>query len=84
MAGREPGIDEQQATLIDLDGTAPLIASLSECLRHFAALTAKAKADARILLTRPIPRRDRPTRTWILDPIDMEEMLSALPKGSSH
>lgn len=76
--------EDQQATLIDLDGTAPLIAPLNECVRHFAALTARAKADARVLLTRPVPRKDRPTRTWILNPDDLEELARALPGRSVH
>lgn len=63
---------DQQATLIDLDGTTPLIAPLADCIRHFAALKASAKVDHRILLTRPVPRTNRPTRTWILDPDDIE------------
>lgn len=69
-----PIAPDQQATLIDLDGTAPVIAPLSECVRHFAALKASAKLDHRILLTQPVPRKDRPTRTWILNPEDIEAL----------
>ena len=76
--------DDQQATLIDLDGTAPMVGPLSECVRHFAALTAKAKQDARVLLTKPVPRKDRPTRTWILNPGDLEEMARTLSGRSVH
>lgn len=76
--------EDQQATLIDLDGTAPLIAPLSECVRHFAALTVKAKQDARVLLTKPTPRKDRPTRTWILNPDDLEELARTLPDRRVH
>jgi hypothetical protein len=64
----------QSATLIDLDGTTPLIAPLSDCIQHFKALKASAKADHRILLTQPVPRKDRPTRTWILNPDDIEAL----------
>lgn len=67
---------DQQATLIDLDGTAPLIATLSECVRHFEALRASAKADHRILLTQPVPRKDRPTRTWLLNPDDIAALIA--------
>lgn len=67
---------DQQATLIDLDGTAPLIAPLAECVRHFAALKASAKADHRILLTRPVPRKHRPTRTWLLNSEDIEALVA--------
>ncbi len=65
---------EQQATLIDLDGTTPLIATLGECVRHFAVLKATAKLDARILLTKPVARAGRRTRTWILNPDEIEEL----------
>jgi hypothetical protein len=65
---------DQAATLIDLDGTAPLIADLRECIRHFAALKPSAKEEHRILLTQPTPRKDRPTRTWILNPADIEAL----------
>lgn len=70
---------DQQATLIDLDGTTPLIAPLVDCVRHFAALKATAKAEHRILLTRPVPRRDRATRTWILNPEDIAALIETLP-----
>lgn len=68
MADAKPVNWDQPATLIDLDGTAPFMGPLSECVRHFAAFTAQAKADARILLTEPMPRLTRRTRTWLLDP----------------
>lgn len=68
---------DQQATLIDLDGTAPLTSTLEECVKHFAALKSTAKADHRILLSKPIPRKNRPTRTWILNPDDIEELAAS-------
>jgi hypothetical protein len=71
MTGEKPSVQiawDQPATLIDLDGTAPFIGSLDDCVRHFAAFTAAAKADARILLTQPMPRATRRTRTWLLGP----------------
>ena len=77
-------IGDQQATLIDLDGTAPMIGPLTECVRHFAMLNAKAKQDARVLLTKPVPRKDRPTRTWVLGPSDLEELVQSLPARSVH
>jgi hypothetical protein len=72
---------DQQATLLDLDGTTPLIAPLAECIRHFMALKASVKADHRILLTQPTPRRDRPTRTWILNPADIEALAPEVTQG---
>lgn len=73
----KPDLD-QPATLIDLDGTAPLVAPLRECIRHFAALTPLARAEHRILLTQPTPRKDRPTRTWLLNPVDIEALEGAV------
>jgi hypothetical protein len=63
---------DQPATLIDLDGTAPLVSSLQECVRHYRALKATAKEDARILLTAPVARANRRTRTWLLKPDEIE------------
>lgn len=71
----------QSATLIDLDGTAPLIATLDECVRHFAALNAAAKADARILLTQPVPRLTRRTRTWLIGPDEIAALGPPPAKG---
>ncbi len=69
---------DQPATLIDLDGTTPLIATIRDCLLHFAAFTDQAKAQARILLTRPVHREGRRTRTWILDPHEIEALVERL------
>lgn len=73
-----------QATLIDLDGTAPLIAPLRECVRHFNALNSAAKADARILLTQPVPRKDRKTRTWLLGPDEIQEMARQIAQDDAQ
>ncbi len=75
MRNSPPPSWDQPATLIDLDGTAPLIANLRDCVRHFAALKPSAKEDPRILLTQPTPRKDRPTRTSILNPGDIEGLV---------
>lgn len=69
---------EEQATLIDLDGTAPMIGTLRDCARHFLALNAAAKADARILLTQPVARAGRRTRTWVLNPGEIEELAARI------
>lgn len=70
---------DQAATLIDLDGTAPLVATVQDCVRHFAAFTPSAKADARILLTQPVARAGRRTRTWVLNPDEIESLAKRLP-----
>lgn len=69
---------EETATLIDLDGKAPFIGAVRDCVRHFAALKPEAKAGARILLTRPVPRAGRKTRTWILVPDEIEALVARL------
>jgi hypothetical protein len=74
---------DQPATLIDLDGTAPLISTLKECTRHFRMLTPAAKADARVLLTQPVARAGRRTRTWLLNPDEIEALaIRAAQEGS--
>ena len=70
-----------QATLIDLDGTAPLIGTLRDCARHFEALNAAAKADVRVLLTQPVARVGRKTRTWVLNPDEIEDLADQLMAG---
>jgi hypothetical protein len=69
---------DQPATLIDLDGTAPVIATIRECVMHFALFTPLAKAQARVLLTKPVHREGRKTRTWILEPDEMEKLAERL------
>lgn len=72
---------DEPATLIDLDGTAPFIGKLSDCVRHFAAFKATAKADARILLTRPVAREGRKTRVWVLNPAEIEGLAARMRAG---
>jgi hypothetical protein len=74
---------EQPATLIDLAGKAPLISSIGECVRHFAALKSVHQAEARILLTYPVARAGQKTRTWLLEPAEIEGLLDQLRAESS-
>jgi hypothetical protein len=69
---------DQPATLIDLDGKAPLIGTVRDCAGHFAIFTAAAKEQARILLTSPVARKGRQTRTWILEPYEIELLVQKL------
>ena len=69
---------DQPATLIDLDGKAPVIGTIRECAMHFAIFKPFAKAQARILLTRPVHREGRRTRTWILEPDEIEALAERL------
>jgi hypothetical protein len=69
---------DQPATLIDLDGKAPVIGTIRECAMHFAIFKPFAKEQARVLLTRPVHREGRKTRTWILEPNEIEELVQRL------
>ena len=69
---------DQPATLIDLDGKAPVIGTIRECAMHFAIFKPFAKAQARVLLTQPVHREGRKTRTWILEPDEIEALASRL------
>lgn len=69
---------DQAATLIDLDGKPPSISTVRECTLHFGILTSKAQQKARMLLTRPTFRLDRKSRTWLLDPSEIEVLLARL------
>jgi hypothetical protein len=72
---------DDPATLIDLDGTAPFIGTLRDCVRHFAAFKASVQADARVLLTKPVARAGRKTRTWILNPEELARLSGYLAEG---
>ena len=72
---------DQPATLIDLDGKAPVIGTIRECAMHFAIFKPFAKAQARVLLTQPVHREGRKTRTWILEPDEIETLASRLSEA---
>ena len=69
---------DQPATLIDLDGKAPVIGTIRDCAMHFAIFNPSAKVQARILLTMPVHREGRKTRTWILEPQEIEALAARL------
>ena len=69
---------DQPATLIDLDGKAPIIGTIRDCAMHFALFKPFAKAQARILLTKPVHREGRATRTWVLNPDEIEQLADRL------
>ena len=69
---------DEPATLIDLDGKAPLIGTVRDCATHFALFRPEARAQARILLTRPVFREGRKTRTWVLEPEEIEQLAERL------
>ncbi|HEY0149123.1 MAG TPA: hypothetical protein VGB70_08955 [Allosphingosinicella sp.] len=69
---------DEPATLIDLDGKAPIIGTIRDCAAHFAIFNAHAKSQARVLLTRPVHREGRKTRTWILEPDEIAALSERL------
>ena len=69
---------DQSATLLDLDGKTPVIGTMLECVVHFSLFKPFAKEQARILLTRPVFREGRKTRTWILNPDEIENLVVRL------
>ena len=69
---------DQPATLIDLDGKTPIIGTVRDCVSHFAIFKASAKEQARILLTRPVFREGRKTRTWLLNPDEIAALVVRL------
>ena len=73
---------DEPATLIDLDGKAPAIGTIRDCAMHFAIFKPAARAQARILLTRPVHREGRKTRTWLLDPDEIEQLAERLRSGA--
>jgi hypothetical protein len=73
---------DQPATLIDLDGKAPVIGTIRECVMHFAIFKPFAKAQARVLLTRPVHREGRRTRTWLLEPDEIAALAERLQSES--
>jgi hypothetical protein len=69
---------DQPATLIDLDGKAPIIGTIRDCAMHFALFRPFAKEQARVLLTQPVHREGRKTRTWVLEPNEIAALAERL------
>lgn len=69
---------DEPATLIDLDGKAPVIGTIRDCATHFAMFRPAARAQARLLLTRPVHREGRKTRTWLLEPEEIQALSDRL------
>ena len=68
----------QAATMIDLEGRVPIIGTIRECAQHFALYKPHAKANARLLLTVPVHREGRATRTWLLEPAEIAALADRL------
>jgi hypothetical protein len=56
----------------------PASSTVRECTLHYAILTIEARQKARMLLTRPTFRLDRKSRTWLLDPSEIEMLMVRL------
>ena len=69
---------DQPATMIDLEGRAPIIGTIRDCVLHFTLYKPHAKENARILLTVPVHREGRKTRTWVLEPAEIAVLAARL------
>ena len=69
---------DEAATLIDLDGKAPVVGTVRDCALHFGMFKPSAREQARVLLTRPVHREGRKTRTWILEPAEIQALSERL------
>lgn len=74
---------DQPATLIDLDGTTPVIGTVRDCVTHFSLFKPHAQEQARILLTSPVHREGRRTRTWLLEPNEIAQLADRLAKETN-
>ena len=87
MEQKFPGVAsipwDQPATMIDLDGKPPLIGTIRDCAVHFGLYKPAARAQARIVLTQPVHREGRKTRTWLLEPDEIEALAERL-KRETH
>jgi len=87
MEQKYPGVAaipwDQPATMIDLDGKPPLIGTIRDCTTHFALYKPHAQTQARVLLTHPVHREGRKTRTWLLEPNEIEALVGRM-RSEAH
>ncbi|MEL0210786.1 MAG: hypothetical protein VW935_13940 [Novosphingobium sp.] len=74
---------DQPATMIDLEGRAPIIGTIRDCALHYGLYKPHARDNARVLLTKPIHREGRQTRTWLLDPSEIAELADRLARETN-
>lgn len=74
---------DQPATMLDLEGRVPIIGTIRECAMHFALYKPHARENARILLTKPVHREGRATRTWILEPDEIAQLAERLRRETN-
>ena len=56
--------------------------TIHECVQHFTLFKPFAREQARVLLTRPVHREGRKTRTWILEPAEIALLAARLAAES--
>ncbi|WP_226018587.1 hypothetical protein [Novosphingobium sp. FKTRR1] len=69
--------------MIDLEGRAPIIGTIRDCAMHFALYKPHARDNARVLLTVPVHRAGRRTRTWILEPDEIAVLTERLQRETN-
>jgi len=74
---------DQSATLIDLEGRVPVLADVRECVVHFTLYKPHARDNARLLLTSPVHREGRATRTWLLEPAELTALAERLKREAN-
>ncbi|WP_225206957.1 hypothetical protein [Novosphingobium huizhouense] len=74
---------DQPATMIDLEGRTPIIGTIRDCALHFSLYKPHARDNARVLLTVPVHREGRKTRTWLLDPPEIAELAARLARETN-
>ena len=74
---------DQPATMLDLEGRAPIIGTIRDCAMHFELYKPHARANARVLLTKPVHRDGRATRTWVLEPDEIAQLAERLRRESN-
>ena len=50
---------------------------------HFALYKPHARDNARLLLTQPVHREGRPTRTWVLDPDEIAQLTRRMQRETN-
>lgn len=74
---------DQPATMLDLEGRAPIIGTIRDCAMHFALYKPHAREQARVLLTKPVHREGRATRTWVLEPAEIGQLAERLKREAN-
>ena len=69
--------------MLDLEGRAPIIGTIRDCAMHFELYKPHARANARVLLTKPVHRDGRATRTWVLEPDEIAQLAERLRRETN-